>query len=1127
VNIDKKAIPELSLKKNPLGKWAGIFIKRFRITLLIIIALVIWGTGNYMSLQREAQPKVTIPFAYVQTMYIGASPEEVETLVTEPIEKRLDEIEGVKTITSSSGIGNSIVFLEFETGEDVDEKVREAKEKLSGISAQLPSDANTPEVYDMKTGQSPVLIYALTTNEDILTLQEKAKKLQKEMELSYGVKEVVISGDIDREIQITIDPQKLTIYNISIDDIHNALAASNVSFPAGKVELNGKEYSLRTSGKFETIEDIENVIIRSNPGSNIILKNVASIEDTYEDRKVFIHEYNGKATTIDELTNKNTVVLAVLRKDNSDEVRIKEDIEKVLDEKESELVPKGFELSLIADKADYVDKQLGSVTNNAISGLFLVVIVLFLFIGLREALIVSFVIPMSLLASFGFLKLTGNTLNEITMFSLVLAVGMLVDNAIVVMENIDRLRKKGLRADIASLVATNQIAPAILASTLTTVAAFLPMLFTSGIIGDFIKSIPMTIIITLSCSFFMAITITPSICAILLKGGQKEKSQRSEFITKVLSVAIIILLSLFAFADFDQPLFRSFTVLSYIGAFLFGGGMAIKQFAPKVSHTDHIVIKIYSRVLSHIIAKTHRKLILIGSVGLIFVLCVSMPFTGILSVEMFGGEDMPEFSISIKTPSGSSIHQTKAITKQVEEIILDIPEIDTFVSYVGTGGLSIFSDLDTTAGDNPIQSSIEINLKDLKERERTSSQIVGSIRQAVRLIPGADIEIRELESGPPSGSPVYVKLKGDNLEDLETTATDIKNILASMEGIRDPRTSFGEDFPELEVKVDSVKAATLGLDERSIAASLRSSINGIVATTYRDNQDDIDIVIRTTRQKLETIYDLEKLTFYNRSGVAIPFSQVAEIIETKSVQSISHEDGKRIVHVAANIDEDKWTAAEATAAFQEATIDYPFIEGVSMSFGGEMEAMGDSFGEMMLNMVMAALFVYIILAVQFNSLSQPFIILFTVPLSIIGVMLGLLITGNNFGFVAFIGVVALVGIAVNDAIVFLDYINYLRGEGYEMNEAITETGVTRFIPVMATTITTAGGILPITLSDPFFAPMGVALISGLSMATILTLGVIPAMYSLFEGKKIKVKEKLAEKQANNPVEDYLEVEYEM
>lgn len=1118
-NNHLKSIPELSLKKNPLGKWASLFIKRFRITILIIITIIIWGSGNYSTIQREAQPKVTIPVAYVRAIYVGASPEEVETLVTEPIEKRLDNLEGVDTISSTSGLGYSTVFVNFETGVDIDEKVREMKEKLSGIESELPTDAETPEVFDMKTGQSPVLIYALSGPQDITQLQQYAEDLQREMEFAYGVKEVSIVGEMDREIQIIIEPGKLTANNISLNDISYALSASNISFPGGNITLNEKEYSVRTSGRFDSLEDIENVVVKTNANGDVLLKDVASVNDTYEERDVFINTGNGQ----------NTLILAVLRKDNADEVQIKESIMSRLEVVQSKVLPKSVSLELMSDKADYVDNQLGSVTDNAVSGLFLVIIVLFLFIGLREALIVSFVIPMSLFAAMGLLNLTGNTLNEITMFSLVLAVGMLVDNAIVVMENIDRLRKQGLPADVASSAATNQIAPAILASTLTTVAAFTPMLFTPGIMGDFIRSIPQTIIITLSCSFFIAITITPSVCAILLKERKKEASARTKKIVKALAVAIVIVLSLFAFADFDQSFPFNFTILSYVAAALFGGGMYYKQFQNKATHNEHPVIEMYSKGLSWIISTTKRKLIFLGSVFMVFLLCVSLPMVGILGVEMFGGEDMPYMSISISTPNGSTVEETKAIAEEVEVILADYPEIKNYVSYIGRDGLSIYNDFDVNSGSIATRASIAINLVDSNERELSSGELSELIRSRIKQIPGAELDVDELESGPPSGAAVYVKLVGKDLDNLEATAKDFESILSTMDGIENPRTSFGDGSPELEVTIDKDKASALGLTEQSVAMSIRSALNGIVSTTYRDGSDNIDVIVQVTEQKLETIHDLSKLTFINNRGVAIPFSQVASVVETESVQGISHEEGKRIVHVAADIDDTVWTSAEATAAFQDAVADYNFPEDVAMSFGGEFETTSESFSDMMLNMILAALLVYIILAVQFNSLSQPFIILFTVPLSIIGVMLGLLITGYNFGFVAFIGVVALVGIAVNDAIVLVDYINYLRSEGYEMKEAIRETGITRFIPVMATTITTAGGILPITLSDPFFAPLGIALISGLCMATVLTLGIVPTMYSLFEGRKIKMKEKRAQKKAESQEEDeaYLELEYEV
>ncbi len=399
-------------------------------------------------------------------------------------------------------------------------------------------------------------------------------------------------------------------------------------------------------------------------------------------------------------------------------------------------------------------------------------------------------------------------------------------------------------------------------------------------------------------------------------------------------------------------------------------------------------------------------------------------------------------------------------------------------------------------------------------------EIAEAIRTSVKNIAGAEISVEELEDGPPSGSPIYIRVKGINLDDIENVSEDFVNILNNIDGIRDVQSSKKSGKTELQVKVDKEKAKRFGLSDILVASTVRNMVNGFKATTFRQNQDEIDVVIKTQNSKLQTINDFEKIFFYNYAGEAISFSQVASVIESESVNSIHHEDGKRLIVVTADIEAgvnpEIKTALDGENKFKEKIKDYPLPKDMVIEYGGESEMTGDSFGDMMVNMVLAAILVFIILAVQFNSLSQPFIILLTVPMALIGVTSGLFITGNTFGFVAFVGVVALVGIAVNDAIVLVDYINYLRKSGYTMNEAIKETGMTRFLPVFATTITTAGGILPITLKDPMLAPMGIALISGLCMATVLTLIIVPTIYSIFEGSKLKRK---AKKEAKlNPVQ---------
>ncbi len=1115
-------IPELLEKKNFLGKWATFFIERYRVTYLLIIVILIWGAGKYAGLQREAQPKVTIPFAYINTMYVGASPQEVEMLITDPIEKKMEELEGVKQITSSSGFGYSTVFLEFESGIDVQEKVREMRETLSDVSTILPAEAETPIVSDMKTGESPILVFSVSGEQDRTELQHYAKNIKKEIEKINGVREVTLLGNVNREISITVDPQKLSVYAVSLQDIKNAITLSNINLPGGDIELSGKSYNIRTVGRFDQIQDMGNIVIKYTDHGQIYLKDIAVIDDGYE--KIKMHARRSDALSTEQATVTNAIVVAVKKKESADDIKVRDRIVQMLEEKKTTLLPDDIKFELISDKADYVDEQLGSVIDNAKSGLFLVIVVLFLFIGLGESLIVSFVIPLSIFTAFGLMNVSGMTLNNISMFSLVLAIGMLVDNGIVIMENIDRLRNKGLSARLAAEVATNQIAPAVLASTLTTLAAFFPMLMTSGITGDFIRPIPMTVIFTLTASFFVAITITPSICSQILKRRPSQvvlkQNKVLQSIVKIGSVITVFILSLYAFKDWDKTGFEQFGILAYSAAIIFAVAMIVKQFAPKKKLNNHPVIHQYSRFLYWVVSKTRRKLMVIGTIILLFVLSVSMIPTGILKVEMFGAEDYSTIYVTIKTPTGSTLSDTLAISEQVEKTLYSIQEIKNFMSYVGHQGSDIWSDLSVEEGGTPNEGRVIIELYDAQQRDRTSMDIAEQIRNDIKNIAGAEIKVRELESGAPTGPPISLRIKGENLDDLKKTADDFVRILDSIDGIRDIQTSIGEGSPELQIKVDKIKAAALGLDDMSVALSIRNAIHGVTATTFRDDQDEIDIVIRTTEDKLRTIRDLDKIFFYTRRGTAIPLSQVAQVIEGESVLSISHEDGMRRVWVNARIDDKKLTAAEANAKFNQKIAAYSYPDGIAIKTGGEMEALGDSFGDMMMNMIIAAILVYIILAIQFNSLSQPIIILLSVPMALIGVMPGLFITGNAFGFVSFIGVVALVGIAVNDAIVLVDYINYLRSTGMEMKEAIKETGVTRFLPVMATTITTAGGILPITLKQPFFAPLGISLIFGLCMATVLTLVVVPTIYSLLEGYKLnkKIKKELKQKNAMNLVE---------
>lgn len=1097
----RKDIPELNEPMNILGKWSTFFVNRYRVVYLLVLMILVLGTTSYFTLPRELQPEITLPFGHVLTIYNGAAPEEVENLITDEIEAAVSDIEDIKDITSYSGFGYSSVFVEFEQGVDIDEKISELREKVSGVQNDLPEDAETPSVEHYETNNSPILIVNITGDMDLVELKSIAEDIANRLETESDVQEALIIGGLEREIGIIVDPNLLFNYGISVDQIKGALANSNINFPGGSVTLDKKEYNLRTVGEFKGIDEIENIVIKYDGYTPIRLKDIAIVKDGYKE----IDSYSRMSIDMetDEATTKQSISISVKKKKSADIIKTSGLVNDIIKDERGTLYPEDLDIFISGDTAKYVRDQLGAVTNNAVSGLFIVLIVLFLFIGFGESIVVSTVIPLAILTALWLLKISGMTLNTITLFSIVLAVGMLVDNGIVIMENIDRLRYKGLNAKEAAIVGTNQIAPAVFSSMLTTTAAFFPIALTSGIMGAFIRPIPITVIYALVSSFFMAITVTPALCAIVLKRHRSEGFTESPKFKKFKlfsSVLFIALLALLAFRDDGN-----IGLLSAVFALIFGAMMFIKQIKGDRKPEEIEFIQTYANALYKIISSRAKRRIAVGLTVLVFLMSMALPISGILKVNMFSQDDADRLYIDVNTPTGTTIDITNRIVADVEKELLEIPEITSFVANVGITGADSF-DMGSSSGSNPTIGRIIIDLSWPKDRNRTSMEIAEELRERVKGIPGGEVKVIELEGGPPSEAPIVVRISGDSLEELKEVTSDYETILKKLPGTRRVSSSVSRGDMELQIIVDKLKASQYGVNDLQVAMAVRNAVAGVKATSYRNNQDDIDIMIRTSDVKLNQKSDLNSIYVYSMSGQPIKLDSIATVKEVEGLSAIQHEDLKRRMTLTSEL-KANYNATEVTNAFKEKVADYDLPSGLSVTYGGEVQSVQESFTEMFRNMIVAVILVYMILAVQFNSLSQPGIILFTVPMAMIGVMPGLLLTGNEFGFVAFIGIVSLVGIAVNDAIVLVDYINYLRRNGYELYDAVKETGISRFIPVMATTITTAGGILPLSMKEKFFQPLGVALICGLMTATVLTLVIIPTMYTILEERKLKKADK--------------------
>lgn len=1102
-------IPELNEPMNILGKWSRFFVNRYRVVYLLVLIILVLGTTSYFTLPRELQPEIVLPFGHVLTIYNGAAPEEVENLITEEIENAVSDVEDIKSLTSYSGFGYSSVFIEFEQGVDIDEKISDLREEVSSVQSKLPDDAEIPSVNHFETNNSPILIVNITGEMDLVELKSVAEDIATRLENESDVQEALIVGGLEREISIIVDPNLLYNYGISVDQISGALSNANINFPGGNVVLDKKEYNLRTVGEFKDINEIENIVIKYNGYTPIKLKDIALVKDGYKE----IDSYSRMSTDIntDVADTKQSISISVKKKKSADIIKTSALINGIIKDERGTLYPDNLNVYISGDTAKYVREQLGAVTNNALSGLFLVLIVLFLFIGFGESIVVSTVIPLAIMTALWLLKISDMTLNTITLFSIVLAVGMLVDNGIVIMENIDRLRYKGLNAKDAAIVGTNQIAPAVFSSMLTTTAAFFPIALTSGIMGAFIKPIPVTVIYALVSSFFMAITITPALCAIVLKKHRSQVMTEDPKFKKfkiISSVIFIATLAVLAFRDDGQ-----IGLLSGVFAIIFGAMMFFKQLRGDQKAEEIEFIKTYSKFLHSIISSKAKRRIAIGLTVLAFLMSLALPLSGVLKVNMFSSEDSDRLYIDVKTPVGTTIDITNRIVEDVEQELLDIPEIESFVANVGITGADSF-DMGSSSGTDPTIGRIIIDLSWPKDRNRTSMEIADILRERVKGIPGGEITIAELENGPPSEAPVVVRIMGDNLDDLKTVTAHYEQVLKNIKGTRKVSSSVSRGDMELQIIVDKLKASQYGISDIQVAMAVRNAVTGLEATKMRSNQDDIDIVIRTTDEKLQEKNDLNNIYVYAMSGQPIKLSSIASVKEVEGLSAIQHEDLKRRMSVTSEL-YNGFNASIVTNEFKEAVADYKLPAGINVVYGGEIGDIQETFTEMFRNMLVAVILVYMILAVQFNSLSQPGIILFTVPMAIIGVMPGLLLTGNEFGFVAFIGIVSLVGIAVNDAIVLVDYINYLRKNGYDLYDAVRETGISRFIPVMATTITTAGGILPLSMKEKFFQPLGVALIFGLLTATVLTLVIIPTMYTILEERKIRKAEKRKHKLGGN------------
>ncbi len=1073
---------------NILGKISAIFIERYRIVYLIILCIIIAGINIYTQLPRESMPETVMPFARISVQYPGAAPQEIESLVTDKIEAKLQELEDVYSISSTTSSGMANISIEFDDDVDIEEKEQEINSLLSEVN--LPDDCSTPSAGVFSTSSMPIMRLSVAGDYDLATLKSVGEDLQSEFEKIEGIDEVDVVGGLNREISIYVQPVELMSYGISMSDIKTALANAHVNAPGGDIALDGSEYDIRIEAEFASIDEIYNVVVK-NGDNPILLKDVATVINGYEEADSYSAMYMADDVNLNQASS--SVSISIYRQDGADIVGPSEQVKQIIEEGKGTLYPEDISILITSDEAVDVEQDLNDVISNAISGLLVIIIVLFLFIGFRESIMVAFVIPLSLFSSFMVMHWYGMTFNTITLLALIISLGLLVDNAIVILENISRIHNEGLDRRDAAKYATNQIAPAVLSSTLTTIAAFLAMAFMPGRMSDILKIIPMVIMFVLGASLIVSITITPALCSRFIKKRKESKkadSIISSRVRKIVSCLFIFVLALLAFARSG-----SISIISVVLPILLTAAMAYKQFKMDGNEQNRAsgLLNKYVNFLQDVLSSNRKKAMVLGASLLIFILVMAAWPLGLIKTALYPSGEASSLYVSVELPIGSIMEDTIEAANQVEEILYTYPEVESFTSNVSSGSAN--------------SAEITVELRPEDERDKTSMDIQQELTMILKNIAGAESSVSTDRGGRFETSPIVIELSGDDFDDLESLAGEYKNLLAEIPGVTDPFTSIAGGPPELTISIDRTKAAAMGLNPVGISSSIKEAIQGVSAGSYLDNQDEINIKIKLTEGKITSARDLEKIYFSTNSGQYIPFSAVAKVEEGTGLAEIEHKDGKRVVSVYASMEADA-NLGDITKAIETKAAALTETEGISVSYGGDAQEMRESFSSLTFSFIEAIFLVFLILAIQFNSMSQPLAILLSIPLSIIGVIIGLILTGNDFGVYAFMGVISLVGIAVNNAIVLLDYTNQLRASGYEMKEAISKSARTRFIPITATTLTTIGAILPLALKSSDYAQLGYSIIFGLFASAALTLVIIPVVYSIFEDVKITIKNRL-------------------
>ncbi|MBX7043567.1 MAG: efflux RND transporter permease subunit [Ignavibacteria bacterium] len=1021
-----------------------------KVTVYILMALVlIIGAFSYTSIPKEAAPSITIPNIFVTTAYIGVSPQDIENLVTQEIEKEVKGIKDVKEVTSISQESFSFVNIEFNPDVVIDDALQKVRDKVAIAKTKMPVDIEEPVVSEINLSEQPMLFINLSGNFGLATLKDIADNLSDDIEAISGVLSADVKGGLEREVKVNVDAMRLKFYNLSFNDIIQKIGAENLSIPGGSVDIGKQNYLIRVPGEFDDPAKISDIVIKSDRDMPIYVRDVAQVIYGFKER-----------TTMSRENGQEAVSLVVKKRSGENIIRIADEIKALVKSKESQF-PKGLKISYTGDASKSIRTTVHELENGIITGFLLVCIILLASMGLKNAFLVATSIPFSFLISFIVLYAMGITMNIVVLFALILVLGIIVDDAIVVVENIYRLQEaEGYNAHDAAIEGPREVQIPVTIATLTIISSFAPLLFFPGIVGEFMKYLPITLIVCLFSSLFVALVFSP----VLADQFINFKKDRERLEKKNKWYNFIVRFHLW----FDE---------------VFAG-----------------IVKKYERTIRF--SLRHRKLTIIGIVAfLIIVFVLYGKFNN--GIEFFPSVEPQQAYIYVNMPVGTNLAKSNDVVKKIEEKLPPFKDIEYYLTNVG----SVIGEGFGSESSN--KSTVTLSFFDKEDRSQSSFKTIEEIRDAISNITTADVRIQKQQGGPPTGPPVNIEISGDDFNKLGILSEEVKRKIQDIPGLKDLKDDFDEARPEIRVKIDREKAALYGMSTAVIASNIRTAINGTTASKFRVGEDEYDITVRLDSAQRENIRSIEDIYLPGKDGAKVPLTSVSTIEFSGGIGAINRKDLKRVVTVSANAE--GRLGNEVLADAITALKDFQLPPGYQINYTGEQEEQQESSSFLANAFLVSLLLVFFFLVIEFNSITSPIIIMFTVLLSLIGVLIGLLVTNTPFGIIMTgIGVISLGGIVVRNAIILLDFALELEKRGHTRMEALVQAGMIRLRPVALTAAATIAGLIPLTTgvdfdwrtfswiiggqNTAFWRPMGVAIIFGLAVATFLTLVIVPTIF---------------------------------